>query len=94
MGEGEREEEGKGGAAPSLLQFGLLSCGGHATPMWAGVRPSYGPYGSSPGGGGPVTPPVCRYVPDTFWNTSGVRMLPSNISIFKCRPFGDSSSCL
>ena len=32
--------------------------------------------------GVPVTPPVLRYVPDTLRNPSGVRILPSNISIF------------
>src|SRR5215216_7216751 len=32
--------------------------------------------------GVPVTPPVLRYVPDTLRNTSGVRILSSNISIF------------
>ena len=43
--------------------------------------------------GVPVTPPVLRYVPDTLRNPSGVRILPSNISIFTARPFRDSSSC-
>src|SRR5215216_4499408 len=41
----------------------------------------------------PITPPVLRYVPDTFRNPSGVRILPSNISIFTSQPFRDSSSC-
>ena len=43
--------------------------------------------------GVPVTPLVLRYVSDTLWNPSGVRILPSNISIFTSQPFRDSSSC-
>ena len=49
----EREEEKERGAQPPpLVQFGLLPCGGRATPLWAGVPPSYGPYGPylPPGG--------------------------------------------
>ena len=43
-GKGRRGREKERGAPPPLLVlFGLLPCGGRATPLWASVPPSYGP---------------------------------------------------
>ena len=44
-----------------------------------------------PGGSG--NPSVLRKNTRITWNHSGVRILPSNISIFTSQPFRDSSSC-
>ena len=73
--EGERGKEREGGIkggcrTPLLVLFGLLPYGGRATPLWAGVPPSYGPYGpylSLGGSGNPSGTLVCtRYTPEPF----------------------------
>ena len=57
-------------APPSQVQSGLLPCGARTSPLWAGVLPSYGPYGPylPPGGSSiyPGTPINTRYYPEHF----------------------------
>ena len=74
-GEGKRGREGGrkgGGAAPSSLSYSVSFPGGTPHPLWAGVPPSYVPYG-------PYLPPGCsgnpictRYPPEHFWRPNTI----------------------
>ena len=71
--------EGKGGAPPFLVQFGLPIRRGRGCPLWAASPLPYGPCRPNlpPGCSGNL--PVLRKNARITWNHSDVRMQPSNI---------------
>ena len=103
MPEGEGKRRGRKGRGrpnpplsflPSPPSFSSYSAymGAHQ-PLVAGAFPLFAHKAYIFCRGCPEPLSVTRYVPGTLWNTSGVRILSSYISIFTSQPFRDSLSC-